>query len=145
MLAKPQKLLAKDYDEILDVWEASVLASHHFLQPSEINYYRPLIRKYGLPECEVYGLHGTQNKLSGFISVKNKKIEMLFVHPDFFNQGMGRTLAHFAITELGCTLIDVNEENPKAYAIYKHWGFRLVSRDELDDCGKPHPILHLSL
>lgn len=45
----------------------------------------------------------------------------------------------------GCSLVDVNEQNPDALNFYLRKGFQIVSRDEKDDCGRPFPILHLSL
>jgi len=45
----------------------------------------------------------------------------------------------------GVTKVDVNEQNPSALNFYKAKGFRVISRDETDDAGRPYPILHLSL
>lgn len=137
-------LNAKFYPEIINLWEASVRASHHFLTADEISYYKPLVLKYALPESELYGIIHKQ-RLAGFIGIRSDKIEMLFVHPDFFGQGLGTLLLKHALHELNCTKIDVNEENPKAYQFYLKHGFKLISRDELDDNGKPHPILHLQI
>lgn len=140
----PERLTTKDYPEIIALWEASVLASHHFLKAEEITFYKPLVLKYALPENMLFGIKQNM-KLTGFIGIRNKKIEMLFIHPDFFGHGYGSHLLTFAIKTYGCTFIDVNEENPKAYAFYRKHGFIQISRDELDDSGKPHPILHLKL
>lgn len=133
-----------NYPEIMDLWESSVRATHHFLRPEEIRFYRPLVQKYGLPQSNLFGIRRNQ-KLSAFIGLQNTKIEMLFVRPDSFRQGLGSALLSFAIKEHGCRFIDVNEENPEALAVYRKFGFLLVKRDATDDCGKPHPILHLAL
>lgn len=137
------KLTESDYPQIIELWEASVRASHHFLKPQEIGFYKPLVLKYALPENTLYGIKAPQ--LQGFIGIKGAKIEMLFIHPGYFNQGLGSELLQFALAQHNCTLVDVNEENPLAYEFYRKYGFRILSRDELDDNGKPHPILHLTL
>lgn len=135
-------LTPKNYQEIINVWEASVRASHHFLAADEVDYYKPLVLKYALPESEPYGIMINQ-RLAGYIGIRAHKIEMLFIHPDFFGQGLGSQLLEYAVHELKCAKVDVNEENPKAYEFYLKHGFKIISRDELDDNGKPHPILHL--
>ena len=134
----------KYYPEIINLWEVSVRASHHFLSPEEIDFYKPLVLKYALPQATLFGI-SDQNKLTGFIGIRGNKIEMLFVHPDNFGQGLGTKLLNFPIREQKCTLIDVNEENPQAYKFYLKNGFKIQSRDETDDNGKPHPILHLHI
>lgn len=140
-----QPLEDSDFAEILSVWESSVRATHHFLQESEIDYYRPLIKKYALPDFDLFGIRDNQEHLAGLIGLKNDKIEMLFIHPFYFRRGLGRKLIDFAVNEQKCTKVDVNEENPNAFKFYKSCGFRLISRSEKDERGKPHPILHLSL
>lgn len=50
-----------------------------------------------------------------------------------------------AISELRATEIDVNEQNETAAAIYAHWGFRAIGRDETDGQGNTFPILHMKM
>jgi len=138
------RLDTKNYAEIIKLWEASVCATHDFLQPEEISFYKPLILKYALPENQLFGIFANQ-KLAGFIGIRPPKIEMLFIHPDFFGKKLGSKLLNFAVNELKCTLVDVNEENPRAYKFYRKHGFKLQSRNKFDDNGKPHPVLHLHL
>ena len=82
--------------------------------------------------------------LVGFIGLQDDKIEMLFIDSDNRGKGYGSTLLEFA-KKLGATKVDVNEQNPLALAFYQAKGFRVTSRDETDDAGRPYPILHLSL
>lgn len=139
-----QALNVSDYPEILNIWEASVRATHHFLKPGEIDFYKPLILKYALPELvRLFGIR-QNNRLCGFMGLSERKIEMLFISPEHFRRGFGAKLLKHAVA-LGYKLVDVNEENPEALKFYQHQGFHIVSRDELDDSGKPHPILHLRL
>lgn len=39
----------------------------------------------------------------------------------------------------------VNEQNPKALAIYQHWGFVAYERTEIDDQGNHFPIIKMKL
>lgn len=137
------ELSQSHYDDVLDTWEKSVAATHHFLKPQEIKFYKTAISKYGLPPLKLFGIYD-KSILSGFIGLSETKVEMLFVHPDYIGTGIGKKLMSFALQNPKIKFIDVNEENPHAFAVYRHWGFTVISRDELDDSGKPHPILHLS-
>lgn len=48
-----------------------------------------------------------------------------------------------AVSGLGVTEVDVNEQNPQAYCFYQKQGFKKYSRSELDGQGNPFPVLHL--
>ena len=139
------RLTDNDYSKVLDVWDLSLKATHHFLKPEEIDYYRPLILKYTLPQVDLYGIKNTQQELLAFIAIRDNKIEMLFVHPDYLRQKLGSSLLSLAINEHKCNRIDVNEENPDAFKVYQKFGFKPIARHPTDDCGKPHPIIELAL
>lgn len=81
---------------------------------------------------------------AGFIGMSHDSIEMLFIDSDRRGQGYGSALIEFA-KQRGATKVDVNEQNLSALNFYKAKGFRIISRDETDDGGRPYPILHLSL
>lgn len=142
-----RKLSSQNYDELVNIWEASVRATHHFLQEEEIEFYKPIVRKYALPDVDLYGIKADKTEQSlqilGFLGVSKDKVEMLFLRPEHRGQGLGRHLIEFALDELKIYKLDVNEENPDALGFYQHLGYQIVSRDELDGNGKPHPILHL--
>lgn len=134
-----------DYPRIVEVWEASVRATHHFVSEADIEFFRPLVRD-GLPHvAHLICVRDTSNRVVGFIGVVDKKVEMLFIDPGFRSQRLGRRLMSYAITELGATLVDVNEQNEQAAGFYKHLGFVVIERSELDSTGKPYPILHMQL
>lgn len=136
------RLSASDYPEIIEIWEASVRATHSFLSENDINFYKPVILKYALPDVELYGII-KNHKIQGFMGTSQDKVEMLFLHPKCRGQGLGRHFIEFALNKLKIFKIDVNEENPQAIGFYQHLGYRTISRDEFDGNGKPHPILHL--
>ena len=41
--------------------------------------------------------------------------------------------------------VDVNEQNVAARGFYEACGFVVEGRSELDDTGRPHPLLHMRL
>lgn len=91
----------------------------------------------------LFGIRHASGALAGFIGVAERKIEMLFVHPDDFGKGIGQTLCRFAVEQLRAWEVDVNEDNPGALKFYMKMGFKVIGRSPLDPSGKPFPILHL--
>ena len=134
---------ATDFDALTALWEASVRATHHFLDEAYILYLKPLIRNEYLKSVELYGLRGNDGAIVAFMGVSERKIEMLFVDPAFRGMGLGRHLVEYAIDRLHVTRVDVNEQNESAHRFYLHTGFRFIGRDEPDPAGNPFPILHL--
>ncbi|WP_418627227.1 GNAT family N-acetyltransferase [Anaerosinus sp.] len=107
-LIEVKKRDGKLADELFQVWQKSVEATHLFLTEKE-------------------------------------KVEMLFLHPDFFRHGIGTELVNYAIHKCKVTHVDVNEQNRRAYEFYLSVGFKVESRSELDEQGNPFSILHLKL
>jgi putative acetyltransferase len=134
-----------DFGRVLDVWEASVRETHHFVTEDDIVFFTPLVRDE-LPHVQhLFGVRDENDQVAGFIGVVDRKIEMLFIHPDYRGQGAGKRLVEFAITTLGADALDVNEQNEQALGFYLRMGFRVVGRSETDGMGKPYPLLHMRL
>jgi putative acetyltransferase len=133
------------YHEIVEVWEASVRATHSFVTEDDIRHFRPLILNEYLKMVNLWYVKSDQNRIAGFLGVSGDNIEMLFVHPDVFGKGLGKMLVEFAKNTLHTTRVDVNEQNPKAVRFYERAGFKVIGRSELDPTGRPYPILHMEL
>ncbi|QGY40124.1 acetyltransferase [Pseudodesulfovibrio cashew] len=134
-----------DYPEILDVWEASVRATHDFLTEEAILYFKPLILNTFLDAVELLCARDERGAILGFMGVAEESIEMLFIAPDSRGTGIGKALLSYGIEELKATRVDVNEQNPQALEFYEHMGFEVVGRSERDGMGKPYPLLHMKL
>jgi putative acetyltransferase len=134
-----------EYQETVDLWEASVRATHHFLKEEDIRFFKPLILNEYLNIVDLRCIRDTGKKILGFLGVADKNIEMLFIHPLSRGKGIGKLLINYAIDELKVTKVDVNEDNPEALIFYEHHGFEVIGRSELDPTGRPYPMLHMSL
>jgi putative acetyltransferase len=132
-----------DYPELLEVWEASVRATHDFVQEADIQYFKSLVPQY----FGAVDLHLIRNgdKISGFLGTGDQEVQMLFLHPDSRGKGLGKMFMQFAIKECGVTKVEVNEQNGQAVGFYKHIGFKITGRSELDYTGKPYPLLVMEL
>lgn len=132
-----------DFDTLLEVWEASVRATHDFISEENIQFFKPLVRNEALPSLELRYVRNENNVPVGFIGVAGGKVEMLFIHPDYFGKGIGKRLLEYAIQNMNASELDVNEQNLNAIGFYKKMGFVVVGRSEFDSTGKPFPILHM--
>ncbi len=138
-------VLPTDYSQVVNVWEASVRATHGFVSEADIQIFIPLLRD-GLRHVEhLVCQRDGDGQVIGFIGVVGDKIEMLFIHPDWRGKGIGRRLLSYAVTHLGATLVDVNEQNAQAIGFYLHQGFEIIGRSALDGTNKPYPLLHMRL
>ena len=77
----------------------------------------------------------------GFMGVSEDSLDMIFLHPDSRRKGIGKMLLRHAIDNLHVTRVDVNEQNEEALAFYLQFGFRVISRSEVDDFGNPFLII----
>ena len=134
-----------DFPRVVEVWEASVRATHHFVSEADIQYFKPLV-KDGLAQVEaLLCVRDDAGQAAGFIGVGQGKVEALFIHPGWRGQGIGRRLMEHAISALGAIQVDVNEQNEQAVVFYRQMGFEVEGRSEVDDFGKPYPLLHMRL
>ncbi len=134
-----------EYPELMQIWEASVRATHHFLKEEDILFFRKVIPEQYLDAVRLFAARGIDNRILGFLGVSDDNIEMLFIHPDSRGKGIGSALLSYAVNELHLRKVDVNEQNEQAVGFYLHQGFSIVDRSELDNTGKPYPILHLEM
>lgn len=140
-----ENILESEHPEVVDVWEASVRATHDFLKEEDIAYFKPLILLVYLKAVDLRCVRNEQHRIIGFLGVAEEKIEMLFIHPSAMGKGIGTTLVDYAIQQMQVTKVDVNEQNQQAFGFYEHVGFKTISRSALDSLGKPYPILHMEL
>ena len=132
-----------DVPRLVEVWEASVRATHDFLSEADIVGYRPVVRDQLFGSMELFCVRDEDGVLTAFSGVKGAKLEALFVHPAWRGAGIGRRLVRHAVDQRGVTIVDVNEQNPQAVGSYRRLGFEVEGRSELDEQGNPFPLLHM--
>jgi putative acetyltransferase len=127
------------------VWERAVRATHHFLTSADIEHLRPLVaEELQGDSMDLWILVDANDAPLGFIGIIVDKIEALFIDPVVHRRGGGRRLvAHVQSLRSGALTVDVNEQNDSARAFYERLGFRIVGRSDLDDAGRPFPLLHM--
>ncbi len=89
-----KKLIAED---LILIWEDAVRKTHSFLKEENIAKLRPLV-KLAIKNMQTLLIAKEKSgNIMGFIAIENKKIEMLFVKPEFFKIGVGKALLLFAV------------------------------------------------
>jgi len=131
-----------DHQTILAIWEKSVSATHEFLTAKDIAEIKPELEGYlgSLPIVLACNQEGT---VIGFASANQHHLEMLFLDPVYFGQGLGAEFFDYLVATYQIRSLDVNEQNPRARYFYLKHNFVVDARSETDDQGRPFPILHL--
>lgn len=139
-----RKCTSADYASLVEIWEESVRESHGFLSENDIQEIKGKLAGCYFPAVKLYSATAEDGATAGFIGLSEHTIEMLFIKPEHQRKGYGKAMIDFARSE-GITLVDVNEQNPRALKFYIKQGFHVTRRDPVDEAGRPFPILHLSL
>ena len=132
-------------NQLLEVWEDAVKATHLFLSGEEIEN----IKKY-VPQAisEVSHLVIIENEVHrpiAFMGIEDRKLEMLFIKNSERGKGLGKQLLNYGIENYNVNELAVNEQNPKAKGFYEYMGFKTYKRTELDEQGNSYPILYMKL
>lgn len=134
-----------DHRYLIEIWEASVRATHDFLTEEDLLALKPLIFEQYFDAVHLTCVRSSSDDILGFCGVLDGNIEMLFVSPSVRGKGVGALLIRHAIATQGVTRVDVNEQNTQALGFYQRMGFAVIGHSPLDGQGKPYPLLHMQL
>src|SRR5262249_7662789 len=133
-----------DQDQLLELWERSVRATHRFLAESDVVALRPLVAHELAGDAIDWWVLESSHMAIGFLGFANDAIEALFLDPDHRGKGGGTLLvAHAQALAGGALSVDVNEQNDDALEFYRALGFEVVGRSPTDSGGRPFPLLHM--
>jgi putative acetyltransferase len=132
-------------ETLVAIWHRSVRATHFFLTDEDIQSLLPFVRAELGPESELelWVLRDAAGTVFGFLGLSEADVAALFLDPDHLRRGGGRLLLAHARLLKGPLTVDVNEQNPAAVHFYEACGFEVVGRSQVDDAGRPFPILHM--
>lgn len=140
------KVQQKEYPILLQIWESSVKATHSFVKSEDIETFKQLIVEHKMFESVDLIVARDVNLMPiGFMGVKDDSLEMLYVHPEMLNKGVGKVLILHAITKLGVRTVEVNTQNHRAIRFYESFGFRTYAQSATDTSGMHYPINHMKL
>ena len=131
--------------QLLEVWERSVRATHLFLSADEVAEIKPYVPQALREIPHLVAAWRADGAPAGFLGVDGRKLEMLFLAPEERGKGLGRKLVQYGMERFGIREVTVNEQNPQARGFYERMGFCVCQRSELDEQGRPYPILKMRL
>lgn len=134
-----------DVEILLDIWQRSVQATHAFMATDDIRAMTPQVRDYLANPAEMWVACDDAGAVMGFMGMSGSKMDSLFLAPEHQRQGVGRRLIRHAQSLHGELTVDLNEQNTPARAFYEACGFVVTGRSELDDQGRPYPLVHMRL
>ncbi|ECG8591882.1 acetyltransferase [Salmonella enterica subsp. salamae] len=129
-------------EKLIGIWRRSVDATHDFLSASYRAELEELVSDF-LPEAPLWVAVTDRDEPVGFMLLTGEHMDALFVDPDVRGQGVGKLLVEHALTLAPGLTTNVNEQNAQAVGFYKKMGFKVTGRSEVDDLGKPYPLLNL--
>lgn len=132
-------------NQLLEVWENSVKATHLFLQKEEIENIKKYVPQALKGVAHLVMIENENNVPIAFMGIEDKKLEMLFIKNSERGKGIGKQLLNYGIEYYNVNELTVNEQNPNAKRFYEHMGFKTYKRTELDEQGNPYPILYMRL
>lgn len=132
-------------ENILNIWEASVRATHLFLSDKEVKQIKEYVPQ-ALSEVKHLIIDKREPDTTiAFMGVENERLEMLFLSPEERGRGIGKQLLQYGIRNYEIQEVTVNEQNPQAVEFYKHLGFKTYKKTDLDEEGNPYPLLYMKL
>lgn len=132
-------------EQLLNVWESSVKATHLFLSENEIKNIKQYVPQALKEVMFLIIAVDETNTAIAFMGIENNKLEMLFVSAEERGKGIGTKLIQYGIKEHSINELTVNEQNPKAQKFYEHNGFQVYKRTQTDEQGNPYPLLYMKL
>ena len=131
-------------DQLLDLWESSVRATHLFLSENEIEGIKNYVPQ-ALNEIPHLIIVENENQVPmGFMGIVEQHLEMLFISDEERGKGLGKELLKYGIEKYSINDLAVNEQNPLAKGFYEHMGFKVYKRTDHDEQGNPYPLLYMS-
>ena len=111
MLIEIQERTPELIAQLVNLWEGSVKATHHFLSEAEIAAIKPYVPQ-GLAAIPHLIIAKEGENPTAFMGIAEGKLEMLFVAAAQRGKGIGKALLQKGIRDYGVRELAVNEQNP---------------------------------
>ena len=130
-------------NRLLEVWEKSVRVTHLFLSDDEIKSIKEYVPQALNGIAHLMIAEDESGRAVAFMGIEDGSLEMLFIAPEERGKGLGKRLIQYGIENYAVERLAVNEQNPQARGFYEHMGFQVYKRTDLDEQGKPYPLLYM--
>lgn len=135
--------MGKDVRRNFEIWRSAVLATHQFLSERDFQDISVLVEKSYLPTAALVVAVDEEDMPHGFLGTTDDNVDALFVHAESRGKGIGRLLLENFLAARDQVTVDVNEQNRSGRTFYEKMGFRGTGRSDVDDAGRPYPLLYM--
>ena len=132
-------------EQLLNVWENSVRATHFFLAEADMEDIKKYVPQALRDISHLIVAENGQGVPAAFMGIEGQKLEMLFISPEETGRGLGWKLNQYGMQNFAINTLGVNEQNPQAKGFYEHMGFQVYKRTDHDEQGNPYPVLYMRL
>lgn len=132
-------------ETLVELWEASVRATHHFLLDDEVRQIKTYVPQALNGAAHLLIAENEAGEPIAFLGTENHRLEMLFLSPAVRGKGIGKELLQYGIENYEIRELTVNEQNPQAVGFYDHMGFQTYKRTDCDEEGNPYPLLYMKM
>lgn len=132
-------------ETLVELWEASVRATHHFLSDDEVRQVKTYVPQALNGAAHLLIAENEAGEPIAFLGTENHRLEMLFLSPAVRGKGIGKELLQYGIENYEIRELTVNEQNPQAVGFYDHMGFQTYKRTDCDEEGNPYPLLYMKM
>ena len=140
-----EKRTAQLLTSLLDIWEGSVRATHHFLSDAEIDRIREYVPQALTGVKHLIVAKNDRGEPVAFLGTVQSPLEKLCLSASEPGKRIGTRLLQYGVQNYGIREVTVNEQNPQAVGFYEHFGFQTYKRTDLDEQGDPYPLLYMKL
>ena len=125
-----RKLQNVDINKVADIWLKTNLEAHEFIPGQYWTSNYEAVKKM-LPQAEVY-VYEDNKRIQGFVGVRDKYIEGIFVSGKMQSHGIGKALLDYIKDKKAKLQLNVYQKNIRAMSFYQREGFTIQS-EQLDE------------
>lgn len=120
-----RELQKTDIDKVADIWLDTNVKAHYFIPAQYWKRNFELVKEM-LLQAEVY-IYENNQKIQGFIGLRDEYIEGIFVSDEMQSQGIGKILIDYVKDKRNRLLLNVYQKNTRAITFYQREGFKIQS------------------
>ena len=125
-----RKLQNVDINKVADIWLKTNLEAHEFIPGQYWTSNYEAVKKM-LSQAEVY-VYEDNKRIQGFVGVRDKYIEGIFVSGKMQSHGIGKALLDYIKDKKAKLQLNVYQKNIRAMSFYQREGFTIQS-EQLDE------------
>ena len=136
---------AQAIKKLLKIWEYSVRATQE-VSEEFITHRRKEIEKDYITKAEKILICTTTEEWLGFIAVQKNEITLLFIAPQYFGKGIGKTLLKEALNQYLCPFEKIKlNSREQALGFYQSLGFKKAGKPFLAGTSGKVTLIPLSI